>query len=125
MKDLQAMDRAHRLGQKRAVQVYRLITKDTLEEKIMGLQKFKLNIASSVVNVDNTGLLSMNTGAVLDLLQEEVGAHKHKHPHRAAGTEGKQLTLGKMLEEIEERAAALGDGEAQEDLGIQAFLDNL
>ena len=36
MKDLQAMDRAHRLGQKRVVNVYRLITKDTLEEKIMG-----------------------------------------------------------------------------------------
>jgi hypothetical protein len=36
MKDLQAMDRAHRLGQKRVVNVYRLITKGTLEEKIMG-----------------------------------------------------------------------------------------
>lgn len=36
MKDLQAMDRAHRIGQKRVVNVYRLITKGTLEEKIMG-----------------------------------------------------------------------------------------
>ena len=36
MKDLQAMDRAHRIGQKRVVNVYRLITKNTLEEKIMG-----------------------------------------------------------------------------------------
>ena len=36
MNDLQAMDRAHRLGQKNVVNVYRLITKDTLEEKIMG-----------------------------------------------------------------------------------------
>lgn len=36
MKDLQAMDRAHRLGQKRVVNVYRLITRGTLEEKIMG-----------------------------------------------------------------------------------------
>jgi TATA-binding protein-associated factor len=35
-KDLQAMDRAHRIGQKRVVNVYRLITKGTLEEKIMG-----------------------------------------------------------------------------------------
>eukprot|EP00957_Ditylum_brightwellii_P154435 11752262-Ditylum_brightwellii.AAC.1 len=40
MKDLQAMDRAHRLGQTRTVNVYRLITKGTLEEKIMGLQRF-------------------------------------------------------------------------------------
>ena len=37
-KDLQAMDRAHRLGQKRVVNVYRLITRDTIEEKIMNYQ---------------------------------------------------------------------------------------
>ena len=36
MKDLQAMDRAHRIRQKKVVNVYRLITKGTLEEKIMG-----------------------------------------------------------------------------------------
>ncbi|KAK3705187.1 hypothetical protein QZH41_013983, partial [Actinostola sp. cb2023] len=35
MKDLQAMDRAHRIGQKKVVNVYRLVTKGTLEEKIM------------------------------------------------------------------------------------------
>lgn len=37
MKDLQAMDRAHRIGQTRIVNVYRLIVKDTIEEKIMSL----------------------------------------------------------------------------------------
>lgn len=37
MNDLQAMDRAHRLGQKSTVNVYRIVTKDTLEEKIMGI----------------------------------------------------------------------------------------
>lgn len=36
MRDLQAMDRAHRIGQKKVVNVYRLITRGTLEEKIMG-----------------------------------------------------------------------------------------
>jgi TATA-binding protein-associated factor len=36
MKDVQAMDRAHRIGQKKVVNVYRLVTKGTLEEKIMG-----------------------------------------------------------------------------------------
>lgn len=81
MKDLQAMDRAHRLGQKKVVNVYRLIMRGTLEDKIMGwvlicgiklinrLQRFKLNIASSVVTQQNSGLGSMNTGEVLDLFK--------------------------------------------------------
>lgn len=67
MNDLQAMDRAHRLGQKKVVNVYRIITKGTLEEKIMGLQKFKMNIASTVVNQQNSGLASMDTHQLLDL----------------------------------------------------------
>ena len=44
-KDVQAMDRAHRLGQTRKVHVYRLITKGTVEERVMGLQKFKQDTA--------------------------------------------------------------------------------
>ena len=34
-KDIQAMDRAHRIGQKKVVNVYRIITRGTLEEKIL------------------------------------------------------------------------------------------
>ncbi|GMG55881.1 unnamed protein product [Ambrosiozyma monospora] len=71
MNDLQAMDRAHRLGQKKNVNVYRLITKDTLEEKIMGLQKFKMNIASTIINQQNAGLASMDTNQLLDLFDSD------------------------------------------------------
>lgn len=46
VKDLQAMDRAHRIGQKRTVNVYRLITKSSIEEKIMRFQKFKSDTAN-------------------------------------------------------------------------------
>ena len=65
--DLQAMDRAHRIGQKKTVNVYRLITKDTVEEKIMSLQRFKLNIANTVVSADNSSMNTMSTGQILDL----------------------------------------------------------
>ncbi|CAO1617092.1 unnamed protein product [Parajaminaea phylloscopi] len=67
MKDLQAMDRAHRLGQKKVVNVYRLITRGTLEARIMGLQQFKLNVANTVISQQNKGLDSMQTDQVLDL----------------------------------------------------------
>jgi TATA-binding protein-associated factor len=46
IKDLQAVDRAHRLGQTKTVNVYRLITQGTIEEKIMRFQKFKLDTAN-------------------------------------------------------------------------------
>lgn len=56
----QAMDRAHRLGQRRTVNVYRLIMRDTLEERIMGLQRFKIDVANAVVN--QVGFDSRNAG---------------------------------------------------------------
>ncbi|OSX69127.1 hypothetical protein BU14_1824s0001, partial [Porphyra umbilicalis] len=72
-KDLQAMDRAHRLGQKRVVNVYRLITRGTLEEKIMNVQRFKTHVANTVVNRDNSSLQSMNTAELLDLFKIDGG----------------------------------------------------
>jgi len=97
MKDLQAMDRAHRIGQKKVVNVYRLITKGTLEEKIMGLQRFKLNIANSVVTQQNSGLASMDTDLVLDLFrrttEEEDGAPAKKKDKDGTAIPGQKNVL--------------------------------
>ena len=68
MADLQAMDRAHRLGQLRRVNVYRLIVRDTLEEHIMGLQAFKLHVASQIVTSKNASVATMGAGSFLELL---------------------------------------------------------
>nr|XP_043627435.1 TATA-binding protein-associated factor BTAF1 [Erigeron canadensis] len=67
MRDLQAMDRAHRLGQRKVVNVHRLIMRGTLEEKVMSLQKFKVSIANAVINAENASLKTMNTDQLLDL----------------------------------------------------------
>ena len=47
--DLQAMDRAHRIGQKRTVNVYRLLTENTIEEKIIERAELKLRLDAVVV----------------------------------------------------------------------------
>ncbi|CAJ2655318.1 unnamed protein product [Trifolium pratense] len=67
MRDLQAMDRAHRLGQKKVVNVHRLIMRGTLEEKVMSLQRFKVSVANAVINAENASLKTMNTDQLLDL----------------------------------------------------------
>ena len=72
MRDLQAMDRAHRLGQKKTVNVYRLLTRGSVEDKIMNLQKFKMHVAHSIVNQQNTSLQTMQTDAVLDLVGDKA-----------------------------------------------------
>ncbi|EFJ48604.1 hypothetical protein VOLCADRAFT_74566 [Volvox carteri f. nagariensis] len=67
MKDMQAMDRAHRLGQRRTVNVYRILTRGTLEERVMGLQQFKIDVAAAVVNADNMSMDNMDTASLLDV----------------------------------------------------------
>lgn len=61
------MDRAHRLGQRKVVNVHRLIMRGTLEEKVMSLQKFKVTVANAVINSENASLKTMNTDQLLDL----------------------------------------------------------
>ena len=74
---LQAMDRAHRLGQRRTVSVYRLLVRGTLEERILGLQRFKLDVAGALVNQDNVSLAAMDTSRLLDLFQVPLMERKY------------------------------------------------
>ncbi|PVU94272.1 hypothetical protein BB561_002692 [Smittium simulii] len=101
MMDLQAMDRAHRLGQTKVVNVYRLITKNTLEEKVMGLQAFKLNIANSIVNQQNSGIQTMNTDEILDLFNFS-SIPPASHQNTIANKENKQVSANKAVEGLEE-----------------------
>ena len=52
--EAQAIDRAHRIGQTRQVFAYRLIAKDTVEEKVLQLQQSKRDLADAIINADNS-----------------------------------------------------------------------
>jgi hypothetical protein len=51
--EAQAIDRAHRIGQTEKVFAYRLIAKDTVEEKVLKLQQSKRDLADAIINADN------------------------------------------------------------------------
>ena len=66
----QASDRAHRIGQQRPVTIYRLVTKDTIEEKIVDLHGHKRDLADSLLEgADVSGKISTNE--LLKLIQED------------------------------------------------------
>ena len=52
--EAQAIDRAHRIGQQRAVFAYRLIARDTVEEKVVELQRAKRELADAVLLEDRS-----------------------------------------------------------------------
>jgi len=58
--EMQAMDRAHRLGQKKKVFVYKMIAKDTIEEKILELQKTKKKLVEDLIIEEKGSLKTMN-----------------------------------------------------------------
>ncbi|MBC7515773.1 MAG: DEAD/DEAH box helicase, partial [Alkalinema sp. FL-bin-369] len=65
----QASDRAHRMGQKRPVTIYRIVAKDTIEEKIVQLHQQKRALADSLLEgTEMSG--KMNTNDLIKMIQE-------------------------------------------------------
>ena len=65
--EAQAVDRAHRIGQTRPVFAYRLIARDTVEEKIVSMQARKRELAESIVRAEE-GMAASLTAEDVELL---------------------------------------------------------
>jgi SNF2 family DNA or RNA helicase len=58
--EAQAVDRAHRIGQNKRVFVYRLLCRDTVEEKVATLQEAKRGLAESIINASGSLLRELD-----------------------------------------------------------------
>ncbi len=64
----QATDRAHRIGQHAPVHVYKLITKDTVEERILEMQEKKASLLDAVSGGEERSILALSREELLELL---------------------------------------------------------
>jgi superfamily II DNA or RNA helicase len=67
--DMQAQDRAYRIGQTRPVTVYKLISKGTIEEKIIERQAIKQTLADEIVGADEQGFKDLTKDELLALFR--------------------------------------------------------
>lgn len=94
--DAQAQDRCMRIGQTQQVNVYKIITKDSIEESILTLQDKKIQVTEAIVNNENSTMYSMGTERLLDLF----------HIREQNGTDGSDaLEFDYDLEGVVEKCA--------------------
>lgn len=88
------MDRAHRLGQRKAVNVYRLIAANSIEQRVLRLQGHKLEVAGAVVSRENASVFSSGTGGVLGMLGGAMAAKKNAGSGGSGGAAAEGLVDG-------------------------------
>ena len=65
----QVTDRAYRIGQKNSVQVYKLITSNSIEEKINKMQERKEKLSKDILSTEETFINKMSKEEILDLFE--------------------------------------------------------
>jgi SWI/SNF-related matrix-associated actin-dependent regulator of chromatin subfamily A member 5 len=116
--DLQAMDRAHRIGQKKEVKVFRFVTQDSIEEKVTERAELKLQMDFAVIQ---QGRLAEKQKA---LTKEEALAAVRYGADKVFKSEGEEITdtdidtllasAKNLTKEREEASKALADKEKRD-----------
>ena len=70
--EMQAVDRSHRIGQPNKVTIYKLITKDTIEEKIIVLQDKKRNLVNDIITTEKAFFKSLNKQEIMSLFDSTL-----------------------------------------------------
>ena len=65
----QATDRTYRIGQKKNVQVYKLITKNSIEERIYELQQKKAKLMDNMLSTSETFISKLTKDEIMDLFK--------------------------------------------------------
>jgi superfamily II DNA or RNA helicase len=64
----QAIDRTHRIGQTKNVFIYKFITKDSVEEKILALQQRKLSLSRALITTEESFIKSLSAEDIKEIL---------------------------------------------------------
>lgn len=115
--DLQAMDRAHRIGQRKPVNVYRLITENSVEERILRRAMSKLRLDTLVIQQGRLSVQKKNLDKddLLDMIRYGADKFFKSNTNNYADEDidvilarGEEKTK-EMNEEIEEKISATGN----------------
>jgi non-specific serine/threonine protein kinase len=68
----QAVDRAHRIGQNKTVSVYRLVTEESVEQKIMALKSKKSKLVDALINENGLSTINLSKGDLESLFSLDV-----------------------------------------------------
>ncbi|XP_066880400.1 probable global transcription activator SNF2L1 isoform X12 [Kogia breviceps] len=105
--DLQAMDRAHRIGQKKPVRVFRLITDNTVEERIVERAEIKLRLDSIVIQQGRLIDQQSNKMAKEEMLQ--MIRHGATHVFASKESELTDEDITTLLERGEKKTAEMNE----------------
>ncbi|XP_060040755.1 probable global transcription activator SNF2L1 [Erinaceus europaeus] len=105
--DLQAMDRAHRIGQKKPVRVFRLITDNTVEERIVERAEIKLRLDSIVIQQGRLTDQQSNKLAKEEMLQ--MIRHGATHVFASKESELTDEDITTLLERGEKKTAEMNE----------------